>query len=71
MASIALKRGICYFKMADYQMAAIDFNFVVELDGTNVATALNWLGKIGVFLVPTKFQGKGLNSFLDFDVFPL
>jgi len=48
MASVAFKRGVCYYKVAEYQMASADFNFVVELDNNNVANALNWLGKVAL-----------------------
>jgi hypothetical protein len=46
LSQVLLKRGISYFNYGEYTLAAGDFNTVVELEMSQAAVALNWLGKI-------------------------
>jgi tetratricopeptide (TPR) repeat protein len=48
LGQLLFKRGVCYFEIYDYEMAAGDFNTVVELDSRSAYAALNWLGRIAL-----------------------
>jgi tetratricopeptide (TPR) repeat protein len=48
LGQLLFKRGVCYYEIYDYEMAAGDFNTVVELDSRSAYTALNWLGRIAM-----------------------
>jgi len=48
LGQLLFKRGICYYEIYDYQMAAGDFNTVVEIESKFAYAALNWLGRIAL-----------------------
>lgn len=48
LGQLLFKRGVCYYEIYDYEMAAGDFNTVVELDSRMAYAALNWLGRIAL-----------------------
>lgn len=46
LGQLLFKRGICYYEIYDYEMAAGDFNTCVEVESKFAYAALNWLGRI-------------------------
>jgi len=48
MGQVLFKRGMCYYNIKDYQMAAGDWNSLIELDGPLAHMAYGWLAEIAI-----------------------